>query len=107
MKPLYQTEGAGFTDTVKIVQIIGRNLDDKRPSAFVSKESLRKDRENTFDDSMFFRKANYFHIDRIEVFVRDGFVQGFGITYNLDGVKMTKVNKGKKMPKSSYELALS
>jgi hypothetical protein len=31
---------------------------------------------------------------------------GIGITYNLDGVKMTKVNKGKRMPKTSYELEL-
>lgn len=29
------------------------------------------------------------------------------MTYNLDGVKMNKVNKGKKMPKSSYELELA
>ena len=29
------------------------------------------------------------------------------MTYNLDGVKMTKVNKGRKMPKSSYELELA
>ncbi len=52
-------------------------------------------------------KAAYFHLDKIEIFVRDGFVQGIGVTYNLDGIKMTKVNKGKKMPKSSYELELA
>jgi Zn/Cd-binding protein ZinT len=32
---------------------------------------------------------------------------GIGMTYNLDGVKMTKVNKGKRMPKTSYELELA
>jgi Zn/Cd-binding protein ZinT len=52
-------------------------------------------------------KAAYFHLDKIEIFVRDGFVQGIGMTYNLDGIKMTKVNKGKKMPKASYELELA
>jgi hypothetical protein len=52
-------------------------------------------------------KAAYFHLDKIEVFVRDGYVQGIGMTYNLDGIKMTKVNKGKKMPKASYELELA
>ena len=38
--------------------------------------------------------------------MRDGYVQGFGMTYNIDGVKMTKLNKSKKMAKSSYELIL-
>jgi hypothetical protein len=41
------------------------------------------------------------------VFVRDGFIMGFSLTYNLDGVRMTKLNKGKKMPKTSYELQLA
>lgn len=48
----------------------------------------------------------YYHLDKIEIFVRDGYVQGFGMTYNIDGVKMTKLNKSKKMAKSSYELNL-
>lgn len=29
------------------------------------------------------------------------------MTYNLDGVIMTKANKGRKMPKTSYELELA
>ena len=68
---------------------------------------MKKNREQSFDDSLFFMKAAYFHLDKIEIFVRDGFVQGIGMTYNLDGIKMTKVNKGKKMPKASYELELA
>ncbi len=104
MKPLYQ-------DNVELVQVLGRSLDGgggaHRPSAFLTKEQMRKDRENTFDDKLFFGKAQYFHIDKIEVFVRDSYIQGFGLTYNLDGIKMTKVNRGKKMPKTSYELDLS
>jgi hypothetical protein len=39
--------------------------------------------------------------------MRDGYVSGFGMTYNLDGVIMVKNNKGRKMPKTSYELRLS
>lgn len=68
---------------------------------------MKKDKDSTFDDQLFFGKAQYHHIDKIEVFVRDGFIQGFSITYNIDGIKMTKINKGKKMPKTSYELDLS
>lgn len=36
----------------------------------------------------------------------DGFVQGIGVTYDLDGIKMSKMNKGRKMPTTSYELEL-
>lgn len=36
----------------------------------------------------------------------DGLVQGIGVTYTLDGIKISKNNKGKKMPKTSYELEL-
>ena len=56
---------------------------------------------------MFFGKAEYYHVDKLEIFVRDGFIMGIGITYNLDGIKLTKVNKGRKMPKTSYELELA
>lgn len=46
------------------------------------------------------------HLDRVEVFVREGYVIGFALTYDMDGVKMTKVSKGTRMPKTSYELTL-
>jgi hypothetical protein len=74
----------------------------------MTKEQLKREKDQSFDDALFFRKASdYYHLDKIEIFVRDGFVQGIGVTYNLDGIKMTKVNKGKKMPKTSYELELA
>jgi hypothetical protein len=68
MKPLYQE------DMIELVQVLGRSLDSRPNKQFVSKEELRRNREQTFDDQMFFGKAQYFHIDRIEVFVRDGFI---------------------------------
>ena len=99
MKPLYTEE------SVRLVQVLGEPLAEKQ-AGFQSKEALKKEKDVTFDDEIFFSKAQYFHVDRVEIFVRDGYVQGIGLTYNLDGVKMTKVNKGKKMPKTSYELDL-
>lgn len=78
-----------------------------KPKKFISKSKLEKEKAATFDDRLFFDKAYSFHIDRIEVFMVNGFLQGIGITYNMDGVLMTKLNKGKKMPDTSYELELS
>ena len=54
----------------------------------------------------FIEKANYFHLDRIEMFVSDGLLCGIGVTYNLDGIVLTKVHRGEVNPKSSYELEL-
>ncbi len=99
MKPLYQ-------DNVQLVHVIG-DEDGPRVNGFVSKETMKREKDQQFDDSLFFNKAEYYHVDKIEIFVRDGFIMGIGITYNLDGVKMTKVNKGRRMPKTSYELELA
>lgn len=101
MNPLYQE------DKIELVQVLGRSLAARPTAEFTSKEEMRRQREQTFDDKLFFGKAQYFHIDRIEVFMRDGFIQGFSLTYNMDGIKMTKVNRGKKMPKTSYELTIA
>ncbi len=54
----------------------------------------------------FIEKAHYFHLDRVEIFVSEGTVCGLGVTYNLDGIVLTKVHKGDTLPKSSYELEL-
>ncbi len=37
----------------------------------------------------------------------NGYLQGIGVTYDMDGIKMTKVNKGKKLPDTSYELEIA
>lgn len=95
-KPLYH-------NNVEYIHLFGDNVEDK-PKHFIPKDKLQKDQAATFDDSLFFAKADAFHLDRIEIFMVDGYVQGIGVTYTLDGIKMSKINKGKKMPSTSYEL---
>lgn len=66
MKPLYQNN---FT----LVQVLGK-AQGKGPSGFITKDQLKKNKEQSFDDSLFFMKAAYVHLDKIEIFVRDGFI---------------------------------
>ena len=100
MRPLYHPDP-------QIVQVLGQPEDNGERKSFITKESMRRKRENTFDDARFFEKASYFHLDKIEVFMREGFVTGLQMTYNLDGVVMVKSNKGRKLPKTSYALKLA
>ena len=97
MRPLYHPGP-------ELVYVLGRP--EEKGQGFISKESMRRKRENTFDDARFFEKASFFHLDKIEVFLWESFVTGLQMTYNLDGVIMVKGNKGKRLPKTSYELTL-
>ena len=54
----------------------------------------------------YLEKSTYHHIDKLEFFLSDGLVSGIGVTYNLDGILVTKVHRGKIKPKTSYELEL-
>ncbi len=55
----------------------------------------------------FLDKSNYTHIEKLEIFLSNGLICGIGVTYNLDGILITKIHKGTKKPKASYELELS
>ena len=55
----------------------------------------------------FLEKSSFFHLEKIEIFMSDGLVSGLGVTFNLDGILLTKMHKGSRKPKTSYELEIA
>ena len=54
----------------------------------------------------YLEKSTSHHIEKIEFFMSDGLLSGIGVTFNLDGIILTKIHRGSRKPKTSYELEI-